>query len=250
MTKPKQLLKTVWKWMGWCKNWKFIEKILRMSRILNSLPAKFDHFHAACSQWLKATKHSYIEIACKKKTTRTLESETVSNALVGKIDKSNKNNKEKRNFIKKNQQGFNQNRNLSSQSKVYLDYSKNKYECNTCHEKGHFSNDCLKKSSYEEAEYPAALSGIQEICWIRRIITELGMQEITELTDLLVDNEAAIHMMDNAEERKVTKGKKHIEIRRKFINQHFGKTVCLVYLNTKEQVAEQESLRKFTLENV
>ena len=62
------------------------------------------------------------------------------------------------------------------------------------------------------------------------MILELGMAALNEPTDLLIDNKAAIHMLDNAEEGKLTKGKKHIEIRRKFINQHVGKTVHLGYI--------------------
>ena len=38
-------------------------------------------------------------------------------------------------------------------------------------------------------------------------------------------------MLDNAEEGKLTKGKKNIKIRRKFINQHVDKNVHLVYVN-------------------
>lgn len=96
----------------------------------------------------------------------------------------------------------------------------------------------VTSTSSAEAEYRAIASGIQEVCWIRRIMAELGMQNMIEPTDLFVDNKAAIHMMENAEEGKITKGKKHIEIRRKFINQHINKTVRLVYINTKEQIAD------------
>ena len=92
--------------------------------------------------------------------------------------------------------------------------------------------------SSAEADYRAAVTGIQEVCWIRRMILELGMGTLNEPTDLLIDNKAAIHMLDNAEEGKLTKGKKHIEILRKYINQHVGKTVHLIYLNTKEQIAD------------
>ena len=92
--------------------------------------------------------------------------------------------------------------------------------------------------SSAEAEYRAAVTGIQEVCWIRRMILELGMAALNEPTDLLIDNKAAIHILDNAEEGRLTKGKKHIEIRRKFINQHVSKTVHLVYVNTKEQIAD------------
>ena len=67
--------------------------------------------------------------------------------------------------------------------------------------------------SSAESEYRAAVTGISEICWIRRVMKELKMKELSLPSDLLMDNQAAIHMLQNAEEGKVTRGKKHIELR-------------------------------------
>ncbi|XP_055859045.1 uncharacterized protein LOC129921301 [Episyrphus balteatus] len=65
--------------------------------------------------------------------------------------------------------------------------------------------------SSAEAEYRSAASCKQEVCWIRRIMQELGIT-IKEPTKLFIDNKAAIHMLENADEGKITKAKKHIEI--------------------------------------
>lgn len=92
--------------------------------------------------------------------------------------------------------------------------------------------------SSAEAEYRAAVTGISEVCWIRRIIGELKLQDVSSPTDLLIDNQAALHMLENADEGKITKGKKHIEIKRKFISQHIGVTVNPVYIRSKDQVAD------------
>lgn len=52
-------------------------------------------------------------------------------------------------------------------------------------------------------------------------------------SDLIIDNKAAINMLENVEE-----GKKHIEIKKKFINEHVGKTVSPVYVKSKDQIAD------------
>ena len=62
------------------------------------------------------------------------------------------------------------------------------------------------------------------------MIVDLYMADLTEPTDLLMDVKPGLHMLDNTEIGKLTKEKKHIEIRREFINHHIGKTVYLVYV--------------------
>lgn len=66
----------------------------------------------------------------------------------------------------------------------------------------------LTSLSSAEAEYRAAVCGIQEISWIRRFITELKIMNLIEPTKLYIDNQAAKHMLENIEEGKITKGKK------------------------------------------
>ena len=92
--------------------------------------------------------------------------------------------------------------------------------------------------SSAEAEYRAAVSGIQEVSWIRRVIKELNLQELCEPSSLIVDNKASICMLRNAEEGKINKSMRHVEIKRKFVSKHVSKTVIPVYVNSKEQVAD------------
>lgn len=93
-------------------------------------------------------------------------------------------------------------------------------------------------SATAEAEYRAAVSSIDDICWIRRIGMELGILKKNDPTKLFVDNQSAIHMLRNVYEGKITKEKKHIEIPRKFIQQHIGTTVELQHIKSSEQLAD------------
>lgn len=45
-------------------------------------------------------------------------------------------------------------------------------------------------------------------------------------------------MLQNTHEGKVTKGKKHIDIPRKFIQEHIGKIVELKHVRSSEQLAD------------
>lgn len=96
----------------------------------------------------------------------------------------------------------------------------------------------LVATSTAEAEYRAAVSSIDDICWIRRIGQELGFVNIDEPTTLCVDNRSAIHMLQNVCDGKVTKGKKHVEISRKFIQEHIGKTINLKHVKSCDQLAD------------
>ncbi|XP_023318245.1 uncharacterized protein LOC111694398 [Trichogramma pretiosum] len=96
----------------------------------------------------------------------------------------------------------------------------------------------LVANSTAEAEYRAAVSAIDDISWIRRLAGELKQLNLDKPTPLFIDNQAAIHMLENAHEGKVTKGKKHIEISRKFIQQHIGTTVELKAIKSEEQLAD------------
>lgn len=93
-------------------------------------------------------------------------------------------------------------------------------------------------NSTSDAEYRAAVSCIDEVCWIRRLGIELGVVDAKKPTPLLVDNKSAINMLKNAHEGKITKGKKHIEIARKFVQQHIGTTVELKHVPSSEQLAD------------
>lgn len=96
----------------------------------------------------------------------------------------------------------------------------------------------LVATSTAEAEYRAAVSSIDDVCWIRRIGRELGISDYNKPTILCVDNQSAIHMLKNTNEGKITKGKKHIDIPRKFIQEHIGKTVELKHVKSSDQLAD------------
>lgn len=93
-------------------------------------------------------------------------------------------------------------------------------------------------NSTAEAEYRAAVSAIDEVCWIRRLAKELKQLDTSQPTSHYIDNQSAIHMLNNTHEGKITKGKKHIEISRKFIQQHIGSTVTPVHVRSKDQLAD------------
>ena len=93
-------------------------------------------------------------------------------------------------------------------------------------------------TSTAETEYRTTVSAIDEVCWIRHISKELGLANMDQPIMLKIDNQSAIHMLQSAYDGKITKGKKHIEIARKFIQEHIGKTVKLNHVNSTEQLAD------------
>ena len=106
--------------------------------------------------------------------------------------------------------------------------------------------------STAEAEYRAAVSAIDDICWMRRLASELNQLDIGKPTTLYIDNQSAIHMLQNTHEGKITKGKKHIEISRKFIQQHIGSTIKLQHVKSAEQLADimTKALSRKSFENL
>lgn len=96
----------------------------------------------------------------------------------------------------------------------------------------------LVSTSTSEAEYRAAVSSIDDISWIKRICLELGILRDNQPIPLFIDNQSAIHMLKSTCDGKTMKGKKHIEIPRKFICEHVDKTVTLVKIRSNEQLAD------------
>jgi ribosomal protein L31E len=96
----------------------------------------------------------------------------------------------------------------------------------------------LVVNSTAEAEYRAAVSVIDDLCWIRRLANELNRLDISKPTTLFVDNRSAIHMLKNTYQGKITKGKKHIEISRKFIQQHIDKSIKVEHVKSEGQLAD------------
>lgn len=66
---------------------------------------------------------------------------------------------------------------------------------------------CLVTKSTSAVEYRAAISSIDDICWIRRIGSYLGFVNPEESTTLFVDNNSSIHMLQNVHEGKSTRVK-------------------------------------------
>lgn len=91
-------------------------------------------------------------------------------------------------------------------------------------------------NSTAEAEYRAAVSSTDDICWIRRLGSELGLANLSKPTTFYVDNRSAICMLQNTHEGKITKGKKHIDISRKIIQEHLESTITLKHVKSSEQI--------------
>lgn len=66
----------------------------------------------------------------------------------------------------------------------------------------------------------------------------LNILDIEVPTKLLVDNKSAIHMLNNTAEGKITKGKKHIDISRKFIQEHMETTITVEHVKSEHQIAD------------
>lgn len=96
----------------------------------------------------------------------------------------------------------------------------------------------LVVNSTAEAEYRAAVSCIDEVCLIRRIASELDCLDMSKPTPLLIDNNSAIFMLKSAHEGKRQKGKKHVEISRKFIQQHIDVTVSPKHVRSSDQLSD------------
>ena len=63
-------------------------------------------------------------------------------------------------------------------------------------------------------------------------------EDIRKPTRFLIDNQAAINMLQRVEDGNITKSKKHIEIKRNFLNRHVGITIDPTYIKSTEQVAD------------
>jgi hypothetical protein len=89
--------------------------------------------------------------------------------------------------------------------------------------------------STAEAEYIALSSAAQEIVWLRRILSDLGM-EMSNPTQIMEDNQGSIAMSRNPI---LHSRSKHIDIRYHFIREAVDHGVIdLTYCPTKEMVAD------------
>ena len=103
--------------------------------------------------------------------------------------------------------------------------------------------------STAEAEYIALSSAAQETVWIRRLVTELGM-EPEGPTTLMENNQSAIAMAKNPQFHGRAK---HIDIRHHFIREKVnGREIQLVYCPTGDMVADMltKGLNQHQLRNL
>ena len=89
--------------------------------------------------------------------------------------------------------------------------------------------------SSTEAEYIAAAHAVKEAVWLRRLLTELGL-DLTDPTTLHVNNQSAIVIARNPEFHDRTK---HIEVQHHFLRQLVDEGhISPTYLPTGDQIAD------------
>ena len=96
-------------------------------------------------------------------------------------------------------------------------------------------------TSSMESEYMAAYAAIQEIIWIRGVLSELGYSEYdldssNPSTPLFMDSKSAINLPENPVHHKRSK---HIRVKYHWIREQVGdKVVKLVHVPTMDMVAD------------
>ena len=86
-----------------------------------------------------------------------------------------------------------------------------------------------------EAEYIAAAHATKEVIWLRRLLTDLGL-DLNSPTTLHIDNQSAIAIAWNPEFHDRTK---HIEIRHHFLRQKVEEEeIHLACIPTEDQTAD------------
>ena len=86
-----------------------------------------------------------------------------------------------------------------------------------------------------EAEYMAAYALIQEICWLRGVLSELGF-ETDEPVKVFMDSKSAIDLANNPVHHKRSK---HIAIKYHWIRQMVARAVVkLVHVPSERQLAD------------
>ena len=89
--------------------------------------------------------------------------------------------------------------------------------------------------SSTEAEYITVTAAAQEGIWLRRVMGELGFEQVGA-TDLAVDNEGAIALSENPQAHPRTK---HIRLRYHFIRQYVQEGVIKpYYVSTHDNIAD------------
>ena len=90
--------------------------------------------------------------------------------------------------------------------------------------------------STAEAEYIALASATQEALWMRQLITELGIDTLSEAITMFEDNQSAICMTKNPQFHGRSK---HISIKYHFVRDQVREgTVNLKYCPTQDMIAD------------
>jgi len=93
---------------------------------------------------------------------------------------------------------------------------------------------CVARST-AEAEYVSASNAVQEIVWLRLLLSEL-LRKQQPTTKLLIDNQSAIKLMKNTEHHKLTK---HIDVKYHYIRDCIENNILVPeYVPSKEQLAD------------
>lgn len=89
--------------------------------------------------------------------------------------------------------------------------------------------------STTEPEYIAACESTREAVWLKRLLTELGLQE-TNPIPLLCDNQSAVRLVRNPDSHQRTK---HIDVKYHYIrDQQEGGEINILYVDTNNQLAD------------
>ena len=89
--------------------------------------------------------------------------------------------------------------------------------------------------SSAEAEFRGIKSGLMEIIWLRRLLTEIGFPP-TRKSQLLCDNKAAISIPENPVQHDRTK---HVEVDRHFIKEKLESGIIeFPFVRSEEQLTD------------
>ena len=87
-----------------------------------------------------------------------------------------------------------------------------------------------------EAEYIALNEGGAEIIWLRKLLTELDLQDKTKPTQVWVDNQPAIQL---SKHKMIKQRTKHIKLKYDWIKEQIEQNEVIVsYKNTHENLAD------------
>jgi hypothetical protein len=87
----------------------------------------------------------------------------------------------------------------------------------------------------DRSELIAANKASRDGVWLRRLLNSIGIKQ-KEPTEILRDNQPAVHLIKNPIDHKRTK---HVDIRFLYIRERIGvKEIQVNYVNTRDQIAD------------